>query len=183
MSVNINEAVKEILISEDEITERVKELSKEITQDYANVEGDVVLIGILKGAFMFMSDIVKNIDLPVKIDFMSVSSYGNSTESVGDVRILKDLEYNIEGMNILLIEDIVDTGYTLQYLKANLLSRGANSVKICTLLNKQERRVVDIDVDYKGFEIPNSFVIGYGMDYAEKYRNLPYIGVINDDYI
>ena len=183
MQKDVNQASREVLISEEELQKRVREIGMEICEDYKDVEEDIVLVGILKGAFIFLSDLVKAIKLPIKIDFMDVSSYGNSTISVGDVRILKDLDNNITGKHILIVEDIIDTGYTLSYLTKNLKTRGAKSVKICTLLNKQERRVVDIAIDYIGFEIPDKFVIGYGMDYAEKYRNLPYIGVIKEEYI
>lgn len=183
MQENLNKAVSRVLISEEDIAKRIKELGKEISKDYKGTDKDIVFVGILKGSFIFMADLVKEVDLPIKVDFMSVSSYGNSTISVGDVRILKDLEYNITGKHIIIIEDIVDTGYTLSYLKENLSSRGAESVKCCSLLNKEERRVTDAKVEYVGFEVPNEFVIGYGMDYAEKYRNLPFIGVINEDYI
>lgn len=183
MIENINEAVKEVLISEEKIAKRVKEIAEEISNDFKDQDNDLVLVGILKGAFVFLSDLVKDIQIPVMIDFMDVSSYGNSTSSTGDVRIDMDLNYNIEGKNVVIVEDIIDTGYTLSYLKQNLSSRGAKSIKIATLLDKTDRRVVNLKVDYVGFTIPDAFVIGYGLDYAELYRNLPYIGIIDEKYI
>lgn len=171
--------VKEILVSYDEIQKRVKELGQQITQDYKGK--DLMLIGVLKGAFVFLGDLIKNIEIPLTIDFMAVSSYGNSTESSGVVRILKDLEGSIEGKDILIVEDIIDTGLTLNYLVNNLKSRGANSVKICTLLDKPERRLIEVELAYKGFDIPDEFVVGYGIDFAEGYRNLPDICVLKED--
>lgn len=171
--------VKQVLVSYDDIQKRVKEMGQEITKDY---EGkDLMLVGVLKGAFMFLGDLTKNIEIPLSIDFMAVSSYGNSTESSGVVRILKDLEGSIEGKHILLVEDIIDTGLTLNYLVNNLKSRGAASVKICTLLDKPERRLVNVELAYKGFDIPDEFVVGYGIDFAEKYRNLKDICVLKEE--
>lgn len=168
--------VAQILFSEQKIEEKVAELGKQITKDY---EGkDLVLIGVLKGANIFMSDLMRKIDIPVTIDFMAVSSYGLSTESSGVVKILKDLDQSIEDKHVIIIEDIIDTGLTLHYLCENLLSRKPKSLKICTLLDKPERRKVDINIDYKGFDIPDEFIIGYGIDYAEKYRNLPYVATL-----
>lgn len=166
----------EVLISEEELLNRVKILGEQITKDYKDKE--LVVVGTLKGAFMFMSDLVKNIKLPITLDFISVSSYGNSTESSGVVRILKDLDHSIEGKHVLIIEDIVDTGLTLNYLLENLKSKGAESVKVCTLLDKPERRKVDVKIDYKGFDVEDVFIVGYGIDYAQSYRNLPYIAFI-----
>lgn len=174
----MNNEVKEILISSEKIQERVNELAKKITEDYK--EKDLVLVGILKGAFMFMSDLAKKIKLPITIDFMSVSSYGNSTQSSGVVRIIKDLDQSIEGKDILIVEDIVDTGLTLNFLLESLKRKGANSVKICTLLDKPERRKVEVNIDYKGFEVEDVFIVGYGIDYAERYRNLPYVAYIKE---
>lgn len=165
-----------ILFSEEELKNKIENLGKKITKDYKGEE--LVVVGILKGAFMFMSDLVKKIDLPITIDFISVSSYGNSTESSGVVRILKDLDHSIEGKNVLLIEDIVDTGLTLNYLLESLNNKGAKSVKVCTLLDKPDRRKVNVNIDYLGFEVDDVFIVGYGIDYAQKYRNLPYIGYI-----
>lgn len=171
--------IKEVLLSEEELQKRVKELGKEITTDYK--EKDLVVIGILKGAVIFMSELVKNIDLPITIDFMSVSSYGKSSISTGEVRIIKDLDFSVEGKDLLIVEDIIDTGLTLNYLTELLKKRGANSVKICTLLDKPDRRTVGVNIDYLGFEVPDEFVVGYGLDYAEQYRNLPYVGALKEE--
>ncbi|SCG84218.1 hypoxanthine phosphoribosyltransferase [Proteiniborus sp. DW1] len=171
--------VREVLVSHDDIQKKVKEMGQKITKDYTGK--DLMLVGVLKGAFMFLGDLAKNIEIPLTIDFMAVSSYGNSTESSGVVRILKDLEGSIEGKDILLVEDIIDTGLTLNYLVNNLKSRGANSVKICTLLDKPERRLVDLELAYKGFDIPDEFVVGYGIDFAEGYRNLPDVCVLKEE--
>ncbi len=168
--------VETILFNEEELTKRVHELGEEISKDYAGEE--VMLVGILKGASIFLSDLVRQITIPAYIDYMVVSSYGNSAETSGVVRIMKDLEENIEGKNIIIVEDIIDTGLTLAYLKQNLLSRNPKSLKICTLLDKPARREKEIMVDYKGFEVPDEFIIGYGIDYAEKYRNLPFVGLL-----
>lgn len=168
--------VETILLDEDVLANRIKEMGEEISKDYAGEE--VMLVGILKGASVFMSDLIRQISLPAYIDYMVVSSYGNSAETSGVVRIIKDLEDNIEGKNIIIVEDIIDTGLTLAYLKQNLLSRHPKSIKICTLLDKPARREKEIDIDYKGFEVPDEFIIGYGIDYAEKYRNLPFVGTL-----
>lgn len=171
--------IKEILFKEKEILNKVEELGKQISDDYRGKE--LVLIGVLKGAFVFMADLARSIDIPLEIDFMAVSSYGSSTKSSGVVRILKDLERPIEGKHILIAEDIIDTGLTLSYLVSNLKSRGAASVSICTLLDKPERRTIDMDLKYKGFNIPDEFVVGYGIDYAEKYRNLKDICILKSE--
>lgn len=168
--------LKKILISEEQLKKRIKELGEQIAADYKGK--DLVVIGILKGAILFLSDLIKEIDLPLVIDFMAVSSYGSSTSSSGVVRILKDLDEDIEGKDVLIIEDIVDTGLTLNYLLGNLQARKPNSIKICCCLDKPSRRTAPVKVDYVGFEIEDEFVVGYGLDYAEKYRNLPYIGVL-----
>ncbi|MBD7910977.1 hypoxanthine phosphoribosyltransferase [Clostridium cibarium] len=171
--------IKEILFSEETIKEKVKEMGKRITKDY---EGkDLIVIGVLKGSVLFASDLIKNIDMYCEIDFMAVSSYGNSTETSGVVRILKDLDHSIEGKDILIVEDIVDTGITLGYLLNYLKARKANSIEIATLLNKPLRREVDIHVKYIGFEAPDEFLVGYGIDYAEKYRNLPFVGTLKPE--
>ena len=168
--------VKEVLLTEEEIELRVKELGKEITKDY---EGkDLLVVGILKGAVIFMAELCKNIDLPIMIDFMAVSSYGNSSTSTGEVKINKDLDFSVEDKDVLIVEDIIDTGFTLSYLTDNLRKRGANSVKIVTLLDKPDRRNVEVKVDYLGFSIPDEFVVGYGLDYSERYRNLPYVAAL-----
>lgn len=171
--------IKEILFNEEAIAEKVSELGRQITNDY--MDKDLVVIGVLKGASVFMGDLIRKICIPVNIDFMAVSSYGLSTESSGVVKIIKDLDESIEDKHVLIIEDIIDTGLTLHYLCENLLSRKPKSLKICTLLDKPERRKVEIKVDYKGFDIPDEFIVGYGIDYAEKYRNLPYVAVLNKE--
>jgi len=168
-----------ILIDEQKLKERIIELGSKITCDYKDKE--LLVIGILKGAVLFMADLVKLIDLPLSIDFMAVSSYGKSTRSSGVVRINKDLDEEIEGKDVLIVEDIVDTGLTLKFLAENILSRKPRSLKICCLLDKPSRRQISVNVDYIGFEIPDEFVIGYGLDYAQKYRNLPFIGVFEKD--
>lgn len=171
--------IKEILLNEDEIQKRVKELGKEITEDY--IGKDLIVVGILKGAAIFMSELIRNIELPIKIDFMAVSSYGDFSVSTGEVKIIKDLDFSVENKHILIVEDIIDTGYTLNYLSDNLRKRGAISVRVCTLLDKPDRRVVGVPLDYLGFEIPDEFVVGYGLDYAEEYRNLPYVGALKEE--
>ncbi|KYO69285.1 hypoxanthine phosphoribosyltransferase [Thermovenabulum gondwanense] len=176
------EDIKEILISEEEIKAKLKELGEKITRDYRDSD-NILLVGVLKGAIIFIADLIRHIDLPLEVDFMAVSSYGASTESSGVVRILKDLEQNIQGKNILIVEDIIDSGLTLSYLYNLLKSRNPADIKICTLLDKPSRRKVNIKVDYLGFEIPDYFVVGYGLDYNEKYRNLPFIGVLKPEAI
>ncbi|MDD3840586.1 MAG: hypoxanthine phosphoribosyltransferase [Clostridia bacterium] len=175
----MEEDLKNVLISEQQLKKKVEELGKKISKDYHGRE--LILVGILKGAVMFYADLARCIDMPLVMDFMVVSSYGNGTESSGAVRILKDLETSIEGKHVLIIEDIVDTGLTLHYLKENLLARGPASVKICSFLDKPDRREIPVEIDYKGFEISDEFVVGYGLDYAEKYRNLPYISVLKPE--
>lgn len=176
--MSMEQDVEKVLLTEEEISQRVKALGEEISKDY---EGkDLVLIGVLKGSVVFLADLARAISIPVSLDFMSCSSYGNSSESSGVVRILKDLDRSIEGKDVVVVEDIVDTGTTLHYLLGNLRSRKAASVRLATLLNKPERRKADVAVDYNGFNIPDYFVIGYGLDYAEQYRNLPYIGVLKE---
>lgn len=168
-----------VLLEEEAIQKRVKELGRQITRDYEGKE--LVLVGILKGAVVFFSDLIRHVELPMSMDFMAISSYGNATKSAGVVRILKDLDKDIVGKHIIIVEDIVDSGLTLSFLKDNLVSRGAASLRICALLDKPERRKVDIKADYQGFTIPDAFVVGYGLDYAERYRNLPYIGVLKPE--
>jgi len=175
----MNNNILKILINEDEIREKVKELGKAITEDYKNK--DLMIIGILKGCVIFLSDLVREIDLPLTMDFMVVSSYGSSTKSSGVVRIIKDLEKDITGKDVLIVEDIVDTGLTLNYIVDYLKSRNARSVKICTLLDKPERRKAEVDLEYVGFHIPDEFVVGYGLDYAEEYRNLPFVCVLKPE--
>jgi len=175
----LNNPIKEVLLTEEEIDERVEELAKEISEEYRGK--DLLVVGILKGAVIFLSDLVKRLEFPVMLDFMAVSSYGKSSVSTGEVRILKDLDYSVEGKDILIVEDIIDTGLTLNYLKDILGKRGANSVKICTLLDKPERRTIGVDIDFMGFEIPDEFVVGYGLDYNEQYRNYPFVGALKEE--
>ncbi len=171
--------IKEVLVSEEDINKRVKELGEIITNDYK--DKDLIVVGILKGAVVFMSDLCRQIKLPILMDFMAVSSYGKSSISTGEVRIVKDLDYSVENKDILIVEDIIDTGYTLSYLTDNLRKRGASSVKIVTLLDKPDRRKADVPVDYLGFAIPDEFVVGYGLDFAEQYRNLPYVAALKEE--
>jgi hypoxanthine phosphoribosyltransferase len=168
----------EILFSQEEIQTRIKELGAQITHDYAGK--NPLLVGVLKGACFFLSDLLRAIDTRLSIEFMAISSYGSSTRTSGEVRIMKDLDVPIEGRDILVVEDIVDTGLTLSYLLANLKSRGAKSVKLAALLDKFERREKDVNIDYLGFQIPDHFVVGYGLDFAERYRNLPFIAVLKN---
>ena len=172
----IHEDIEKVLISEDEIQDKLRELAKQISEDYRGQ--DLLLVGVLKGAFVFMSDLARHIDLPLEFDFMAVSSYGSATKSSGVVRILKDLDYEISGRHVLLVEDIIDSGLTISYLLRYLQARGPASLEICSLFWKRGDQAVPLDVKYPGFEIPPVFVVGYGLDYAERYRNLPYIGVL-----
>ena len=166
----------DVLISKEKIADRVKELAKTINKEFDGEE--VVLIGLLRGSVIFLSDLAREIYLDAKIDFMIVSSYGNTMESSREVKIIKDLEEYIEGKNVIIVEDIIDTGYTLQKVVETLKLRNPKELKICTLLDKPERREVEIPVDYVGFQIPDEFVVGYGIDYAQKHRNLPYVGMV-----
>lgn len=168
-----------VMIPEDEVDRRIQEIGEQISKDYAGKE--VHLICVLRGGSFFMCELAKRITVPVTLDFMSVSSYGSDTKSSGIVKIVKDLDDSIKGKNVLVIEDVVDSGRTLSYLLEMLKDRGPESLRLCTLLDKPSRRVVDVHVDYTGFEIPDEFVVGYGLDYAQKYRNLPYIGVVSID--
>ena len=170
-------AVTEILIDEETLQRRIAELGEEVSADYAG--RDLLLVGVLKGAVFFMSDLMRRLTIPCEIDFMAISSYGAATDSSGVVRILKDLDINIEGRDVLVVEDIIDSGLTLSYLMRNLEARDPASLEICALMTKPERREIDVPVRYVGFEIPNRFVIGYGLDFGERYRNLPYVGVLD----
>jgi hypoxanthine phosphoribosyltransferase len=167
-----------MLLSEEQIQERIKAIGAEITRDYAG--RNPLLIGVLKGACFFLSDLLRAIDTRLSIEFMAISSYGSSTRTSGEVRILKDLDVPVEGRHLIVVEDIVDTGLTLSYLLANLRSRGAASVKLVALLDKYERREREVQIDYLGFKIPDHFVVGYGLDFAERYRNLPFIAVLKN---
>jgi len=168
--------IGEILVPADDLERRVCELGAEISRDYA--ERDLLLVGVLKGAVFFLSDLMRQIQVPCQLDFMAVASYGSATDSSGVVRILKDLDRPIEGRDVLIVEDIVDSGLTLQYLMRNLGSRNPRTLEVCALLTKPERRKVDLPTRYVGFEIPNRFVVGYGLDYAERHRNLPFVAVL-----
>ncbi|HHV38848.1 MAG TPA: hypoxanthine phosphoribosyltransferase [Tepidimicrobium sp.] len=176
----MRQAIKKVLVTSEEINARIKELGDQITKDYQGK--DLMLVGILKGAVIFMSELMKNIDMPIMMDFMAVSSYGKSSKPTGAVRIIKDLESSIEDKDILIIEDIIDTGLTLSYLVDNLEKRGASSVKICTLLDKPDRRRTDVPVHYRGFLVPDEFIVGYGLDYAEQYRNLPFVAALKEEF-
>jgi hypoxanthine phosphoribosyltransferase len=173
--------VTDVLIDEASLQERIAALGEEISADYA--DRDLLLIGVLKGAVFFMSDLMRHLTIPCEIDFMAISSYGASTDSSGVVRILKDLDINIEGKDVLVVEDIIDSGLTLSYLIRSLEAREPASLEICALLTKPERREIEVPVRYVGFDIPNRFVIGYGLDFAERYRNLPYVGVLDPSLI
>ena len=170
--------VGEILVQRDELAHRVRELGQEISKDY--VERDLLLVCVLKGAVFFLSDLMRFLEVPCEVDFMAVSSYGSSTDSSGIVRILKDLDAPIQGREVLIVEDIVDSGLTLSYLLRTLKAREPASLQVCALLTKPERRKVDLPIRYVGFEIPNRFVIGYGLDHAERFRNLPYVAALQD---
>ena len=176
MNRMLQQDIQRILFSQEEIDLRLGELAAEINRDYAGKEP--MLISVLRGSFVFMADLTRKIDLPCTVDFMAVSSYGKGTTSSGQVQITKDLSDDIEGKDILVVEDILDSGNTLNYLMKLLQARHPASIRLCTLLDKPERRVVPVQADYVGFTIPDEFVVGYGLDYAEKYRNLPYIGVL-----
>ena len=178
MSIFDND-IQEVLFSEEQLKNRVQEIARQITADYQGKE--IMLISVLRGSFVFMADLCRRIDLPCTIDFMSVSSYGSGTSSTGQVQITKDLSGDISGKHILVVEDILDSGNTLSYLLKLLEQRKPASIRLCTLLDKPERRVKPVEVHYSGFTIPDAFVVGYGLDYAEKYRNLPYIGILKPE--
>ena len=177
----LERGVGEVLIDEDALRARVAELGGEVSGDYAGRE--LLLIGVLKGAVFFMADFMRHLTVPCEVDFMAISSYGASTDSSGVVRILKDLDINIEGRHVLVVEDIIDSGLTLSYLMRNLESREPASLEVCALLTKPERREIDVPVRYVGFEIPNRFVVGYGLDFGERYRNLPYVATLSDELV
>ena len=175
----LSAAVSEILIDEETLHGRIAELGAQVSDDYRGE--DLLLIGVLKGAIFFMADLMRSIEIPCEVDFMAISSYGAGIDSSGVVRILKDLDVSIEGRNVLVVEDIIDSGLTLSYLLRNLEAREPASLEVCALLTKPERRENDVACRYVGFEIPNRFVIGYGLDFAERYRNLPFVGVLRDE--
>ena len=181
VQTELEAAIGEVLIDRETLAARVAELGAEISSDY---EGrDLLLIGVLKGAVFFMADLMRHLTVPCEVDFMAISSYGAATDSSGVVRILKDLDINIEDRHVLVVEDIIDSGLTLSYLIRNLESREPASLEVCALLTKPARREIDVDVRWVGFEIPNRFVIGYGLDFAERYRNLPYVGILDPTLI
>jgi len=170
--------IQEILFSEAQIQDKIRELGQQISEDYRG--RNPLVICVLKGAFIFMADLIKRMDIPLEIDFMAVSSYGNATSSSGVVKIIKDLDTSVEGRDVLIVEDIIDSGLTLSYLVDVLERRNALSVAIVTLFDKPGRRTVGLEADYKGFVIPDAFIVGYGLDYAEQYRNLPYVGILKE---
>lgn len=179
MIYNIKNDIEKELYTEEEIHHKVKDIAEKISLDY---EGkDLLVVGVLKGSVIFASELIKYISIPCEIDFMAVSSYGKSSETSGIVRILKDLDGDIKGKHVLIVEDIVDTGITLSYLLNYLKARGAESIEIVSLLNKQARRISEINVKYIGFDVPDAFIVGYGIDYAERYRNLPFVGVLKEE--
>ena len=174
--MDMHKDVKEILFSEEQLKERVAQIAAQIDRDYAGKE--LMLVSVLRGSFIFMADLVRAITVPCRVDFMAVSSYGSGTESSGQVRIIKDLSEHIEGRDVIVVEDILDSGNTLSYLLQILQARKPASVRLCTLLDKPSRRLKPVELHYAGFSIPDYFVVGYGLDYNERYRNLPYIGVL-----
>lgn len=171
--------IKKVLISENELADIVKRLGRQISEDYR--DKNLLMVSILKGSVIFMADLMRAIEIPCSIDFMAVSTYGDKTKSSGVVRILKDLDSSIEGKDILIVEDILDSGKTLNYIQELLLARNPNSIRICTLFDKPERREVDLYAEYIGAQVPNEFIVGYGLDYAQYYRNVPYIGVLKEE--
>jgi hypoxanthine phosphoribosyltransferase len=180
-ATELERGVGEVLIDEERLHTRIRELGRELSTDYAGRE--LLLVGVLKGAVFFMADLMRQLTIPCEVDFMAISSYGASTDSSGVVRILKDLDISIEGRDVLVVEDIIDSGLTLSYLMRMLESRNPASLEVCALLTKPARREIDVPVRYTGFEIPNEFVIGYGLDFGERYRNLPYVAVLDPDAV
>jgi hypoxanthine phosphoribosyltransferase len=181
MADELTRGVSKVLLEEEAVAARVAELGADVSTDYA--DKDLLLVGVLKGAVFFMADLMRRLTIPCEVDFMAISSYGASTDSSGVVRILKDLDINIEGRDVLVVEDIIDSGLTLSYLMRMLESRNPASLEVCALLTKPARREIDVRVRYTGFEIPNEFVIGYGLDFGERYRNLPYVAVLDPDAV
>ncbi len=175
----LNDAIEKVLVSEEELKAKVTSLGQQITKDYAGK--NLLMVSVLKGSVIFMADLMRAIDLPCTIDFMCVSSYGSGTKSSGVVKIIKDLDIDLHGKDLLIVEDILDSGKTLHYITKMLSDRGTASIRIATLLDKPERRTAPLTPDYSGFVIPDEFVVGYGLDYDEKYRNLPYIGVLKPE--
>ena len=177
----MNDDIEKVVYSEEQLQAKVAELGRQITEDYKDVKEEIYCVGILKGAVTFYTDLVRQIDLPVHFDFMIASSYGNGTSTTGSVKILKDLDYDIEGKHLIVIEDIIDSGTTMNYLMKYFRERKPKSVKLCSLLSKPSRRTVDVNIDYCGFIVPDEFLVGYGLDYAEKYRNLKDICVLKPE--
>ena len=171
--------IQEVLFSEQQLADKVAELGARISADYE--DKNPLVVSVLKGSYVFMADLTRKITIPCNVDFMAVSSYGAGTKTTGEVQIIKDIGSKIDGRHLIIVEDILDSGVTLSFLMKILKARGAASIRLCTLLSKPERRKVDVPIDYLGFEIPDAFVVGYGLDYAEKYRNLPYVGVVEND--
>lgn len=174
----MHDDIERVLFTQEELREKVAAMGKKISEDYQNASEDVFCVGILKGAVVFYTDLVRSISLPVQFDFMIASSYGNETSTSGSVKLLKDLDYDVEGKHLILIEDIIDSGTTMQYLMRILRERRPKSIKLCALLSKPSRRTADVHIDYLGAEVPDEFLVGYGLDYAGTYRNLPYIGIL-----
>lgn len=179
MMGTMHDDIREILLSEEEIAEIVRNMGRQISEDYKGK--NLFLVSVLKGSLLFMADLMRQITIPCTIDFLAVSSYGKGTTSSGEVRILKDLDASLEGKDLLIVEDILDSGVTLSYLLKNLSARNPASIRLCTFLDKPERRRVDIHADYVGASVPDEFIVGYGLDYAEVYRNLPYVGVLKPE--
>lgn len=179
MSYEMNNDIKQVLITEEEISTRIAELGRQISQHYQDKQ--LLLVSVLKGSVVFMADLMRAISIPARIDFMSVSSYGGGTKTSGVVKIIKDLDMDISGYDLLIVEDILDSGMTLSYLREMLQNRGPKSIKLITLLDKPERHQVDVTPDYLGFTVPDEFVVGYGLDFNEKYRGLPYIGILKPE--
>lgn len=173
--------IKDQLITKEQIAKRIKELGEEITKDFIDDEAPFVVVGLLKGSIIFMADLVREIKMPLTLDFMQISSYGDEFESSREIRIIKDLENGVKGKNVLVVEDIIDSGLTLKKVLKMLGKRGAKNIILCTLLNKKERREVEVDVQYIGFEIPNEFVLGYGLDFKQEYRNIPYVAIAGEE--
>ncbi len=179
MKKNWEKNITKSLISREQIQTRVKELGQQITKDFKDDDAEMVVVGILKGSVIFMADLVREIELPLSMDFMEISSYGDDFESTRDIKIIKDLEHSVRGKNVLVVEDIIDSGLTLKKVLQLIGKRGPKNVILCTLLNKKERREADVDVQYIGFDIPDEFVSGYGLDFKQEYRNIPYICVLD----
>lgn len=171
--------IERVLFSEEQIAEKIKEIGAQISKDYE--DKNPLIISVLRGSFIFMADLCRAVTVPCEVDFMSASSYGAGSVSSGEVKIVKDLDTSVEGRHIIVVEDILDSGRTLSYLLKNLEARGAESIALCTFLDKPDRRVIPVDVDYCGFTVPDEFIVGYGLDYAQKYRNLPYVGILKPE--